>query len=178
MNVIPSTCFPLFSLKSALQFSRAPPRCAQFPKGVFFCCCSVAKSCLTLCDSMDCSAPGSSALPWLPEFAQTHVHWVSDAVKWSHPLLSLLLRLQSFPAQRLFQWVFTLHQVAEVLELQLQHQSFQWVSGLISSRTDLLSKGLSGVFSSGTMILKHQLFGALPSWWSTSQNRAWLLEKP
>ena len=51
-------------------------------------------------------------------------------------------------------------------------------SGLISSRTDLLSKGLSGVFSSGTMILKHQLFGALPSWWSTSQNRAWLLEKP
>ena len=63
-----------------------------------------------------------------PELAQTHVHWVGDAVQPSHPLLS-----PSPPAfnlsqhQGLFQWVSSLHQVAKVLELQLQHQSFQWI---------------------------------------------------
>ena len=51
-------------------------------------CCSVAKSCLTLCDPMDCSTPGFSVIPHLPEFAQTHVHWVSDVIQPSHPLLS------------------------------------------------------------------------------------------
>ena len=43
-------------------------------------CCSVSKLCHTLCDPMDCSAPGFSVLHYLPEFAQTHVHWVSDAI--------------------------------------------------------------------------------------------------
>ena len=50
------------------------------------CCCSVAKSCLTLCDPMDCSMPGFPVLHCLPEFAQTHVHWVSDAIKPSYSL--------------------------------------------------------------------------------------------
>ena len=50
------------------------------------CCCSVAKSCPTLCDPMDCSMPGFPVLHCLPEFAQTHVHWVSDANQPSHPL--------------------------------------------------------------------------------------------
>ena len=45
----------------------------------YICCCSVDKSCPTLCDPMDCSTPGSSVLHSLPEFAQIHVHWVSDA---------------------------------------------------------------------------------------------------
>jgi len=49
--------------------------------------CSVAKLCLTLCDPMDCSTPGFPALHYLPEFAQTHVHWVSDAIQPSHPVL-------------------------------------------------------------------------------------------
>ena len=52
------------------------------------CCCSIAKSCSTLGDSMNCSRPGSSLLPYLPEFAQIHLHWVSDAIQPSHPLSS------------------------------------------------------------------------------------------
>ena len=53
----------------------------------FCCCCSVAKSCLTLCDPKDCSTPGFLVLYCLLEFAQTHIHWVSDAIQPSHPLL-------------------------------------------------------------------------------------------
>ena len=51
-------------------------------------CCSVAKLCLSLCNPMDCSTPGFSALHYLPELAQTHVHQVSDAIQPSHPLSS------------------------------------------------------------------------------------------
>ena len=85
-------------------------------------------SCVWLCDPMDCSMPGSPVFHHLPEFAQTHVHWVGDAIQPSHTLLP-----PSPPAfnlsqhQRLFQWVGSLHQEAKVLELQLQHQSFQWI---------------------------------------------------
>ena len=95
---------------------------------------SVAKSCLTLCDPMDCSTPGLPVHCQLREFTQTHVHWVGDAIQPSHPLSS-----PSPPAfnlsqhQGLFQWVSSSHQVAKVLELQLQHQSFQWIF-----RTDFL----------------------------------------
>ena len=52
----------------------------------FCCCCSVSKSCLTICDPMNCSMPGFPVLHYLLEFAQTHVHWVSDAIRPSHPL--------------------------------------------------------------------------------------------
>ena len=89
---------------------------------------SVAQSCLTLCDPMDCSTPGFPVLHQLLELAQTHVHRVGDAIQPSHPLSSL-----SPPAfnlsqpQGLFLWVSSLHQVAKVLELQLQHQSLQWI---------------------------------------------------
>ena len=75
-----------------------------------------------------------------PEFTQTHVHWVGDATQPSHSLLS-----PSPPAsnpsqhQNLFQWVNSSHEVAKVLEFQLQHQSFQ-----ITPRTDLLQNGLVG----------------------------------
>ena len=88
---------------------------------------SVTQSCPTLCDAMDCSTPGLPVHQQLPEFTQTHVHWVSDAIQPSYPLLS------SFPSafilsqkQGLFKWVSCLHQVAKALEFQLQHQSFQW----------------------------------------------------
>ena len=53
---------------------------------VWNCCCSVAKSCPTLCDPMDCSTPGFPVLHHLPEITQTHVHWVGDAIQPSHPL--------------------------------------------------------------------------------------------
>ena len=75
---------------------------------------------------MDCSTPGFPVLHYLPEFAQTHVHRVGDAIQSSHLLLS------PFPPafdlsqnQGLFQCVSSLNQVAQVLELQLQHQPFQ-----------------------------------------------------
>ena len=87
---------------------------------------SAIQSCPTLCDPMDGSTPGLPVHHQLPEPAQTHVHWVGDALQPSHPLSS-----PSSPAfnlsqyQGLFQWVSSSHQVSKVLELQLQHQSFQ-----------------------------------------------------
>ena len=93
------------------------------------CCCSVTKSCLTLCDPMNCSTPGFPVLRYLLEFAQTHVHRVSDAIQPSHPLLSPSpLAFSLSQHQGLFQWVSSSHQVAKELELQVQHQSFQWIS--------------------------------------------------
>ena len=89
---------------------------------------------------MDCSTPGFHVHHQLLEPTQIHVHWVGDAIQPSHPLLSL-----SPPAfnisqdQGLFKWVSSSHQVAKVLEFQLQHQSFQWIF-----RTDLLWDALVG----------------------------------
>ena len=111
-----SLVFPLTSQSHSVQFS------------------SVAQLCLILCDPMNCSMPGLLVHHQLQESTQTHVRWVSDAIQPSHPL--------SFPSppalnlsqhQGLFQWVSSLHQVAKVLEFQLQYQSFQW-----APRTDLL----------------------------------------
>ena len=88
---------------------------------------SVTQSCLTLCDPVDCSKPGFPVLHHLPELVQTHVHWVGDAVQPSHPLSSPPPAFNLSQHQGLFQWVSSLHQVTKVLELQLQHQSFQWI---------------------------------------------------
>ena len=65
-------------------------------------CCSVAKSGLTLCDPMDCSTLGFPVFHYLPELAQTHVHWVSDAIQPTHPLSPLLLPPSIFPSIRVF----------------------------------------------------------------------------
>ena len=95
-----------------------------------FCCCSVAKLCLTLCDPMDCGMLGFPVPHHLPEFAQVHVHWIIDAIQPSHPLSYFYLSTFNLSQQQgLFQWVISSHQVAKVLELQLQlhHQSFQWI---------------------------------------------------
>ena len=95
---------------------------------------SVAQSGPTLCNPMNHSMPGLPVHHRLPEFIQTRVHWVGDTLQPSHPLLS-----PSPPAfnlsqhQGLFKWVSSSHQVAKVLEFQLQHQSFQW-----TPKTDLL----------------------------------------
>ena len=87
---------------------------------------SVTQSCLTICDPMDCSMPGFLVHQQLLELAQTHVHRVSDAIQPSHPLLSPSPpAFNLFQHQDLFQLVTSLHQVAKVLEFQLQHQSFQ-----------------------------------------------------
>ena len=100
----------------------------------------VAQSRPTLLDPMDCSTPGLPVLHHLPELAQTHVHWVGDAIQPSHPLSSPSpLSFNLSQHQGLFQWVSSSHQVAKVLELQLQHLSFQWIF-----RTDVLDDWLVG----------------------------------
>ena len=101
---------------------------------------SVTQSCLTLWDPMNSSTPGLPVHHQLPEFTQTHVHRVGDAMQPSHPLLSPSPPdLNPSQPQRLFQRVNSSHEVAKVLEFQLQHQSFQW-----TPRTDLLQDGLVG----------------------------------
>ena len=101
---------------------------------------SVAQSCPTLCDPMDCSTPGLPVHHQLLEFTQTHVHWVGDAIQPSHPLSSPSLPTFNLSQhQGLFQWVTSSHQVAKVLEFQLQHQSFQLIF-----RNDFLYNGLVG----------------------------------
>ena len=147
-----------------------------------FSCCSVAKLCPALCDPMDCSMPGFPVLYNLPEMAQTHVCWTSDAIQPPHPLWS-----PSPPAFILSQHLRFLYWVgfsimwpsigASALASVLPVNILGWfplgLTGLIS----LLSKGLSRVFSS-TTIQKHQFFSAQPSLWSSSHIRTWLLENP
>ena len=89
---------------------------------------SVAQSSLTVYDNpMDCSIPGLPVHQQLLEFTQTHVHWVGDAIQLSYPLLAPSSAFNLSQHQSLFQWVSSLHQVAKLLEFQLQHQSFQWI---------------------------------------------------
>ena len=138
---------------------------------------------IRLCDPMNCSTPGLPVHHQLPEFTQTDVHRVGDAIQPSHPLSS------PFPPafnlsqhQGLFQWVSSLHQVAKVSEFQLQHQSFpmniqDWFPLGWTGWISLQSKGLSRVFSN-TTVLKHQFFGAELSSQSNSHIHTWLLEKP
>ena len=95
---------------------------------------SVTQSCPTLFDPMNHSTPGLPVHYQLPEFTQTHAHRVGDAIQPSHPLSSPS-PLAPNPSQHqgLFQCVNSTHEVAKVLDFQLQHQSFQW-----TPRTDLL----------------------------------------
>ena len=86
---------------------------------------SVTQSCLTLCDPMDCSMPGFPGHHQLPEFTQTHVHRVGDAIQPSHPLSSPSPTFNLSQHQGLFQRVSSSNQVPKGLEFQLQHQSFQ-----------------------------------------------------
>jgi len=85
---------------------------------------SVAQSCPTLCDPMNHSTPGLPVHHQLPESTQTRVHWVSDTIQPSHPLSSASPAFSLCQHQDLFKWVSSSYQVAEVLEFQLQHQSF------------------------------------------------------
>ena len=90
--------------------------------------------CPTLCDPMNHSTPGLPVHHQLLEFTQTHIHQVGDAIQPSHPLSSPSPPTFNLSQhQGLFKWVSSLHQVAKILEFQLQHQSFQW-----TPRTDFL----------------------------------------
>ena len=144
---------------------------------------SVTQSCPALCDPINCSMPSLPVHHQLPEFSQSLVHWVSDAIQPSHPLLS-----PSIPApnpsqhQSLFQWVNSawgwlqsigVSALASVFPKNNQGWSpLEW-TGWIS----LQDKGLSRVFSN-TTVHEHQFFGAQPSSQSKFHIRAWPLEKP
>ena len=92
-----------------------------------------------LCDPMNCSTPGLPVHHQLSEFTQTHVHRVSDAIQPSHPLSSPSPAPNPSQHQSLFQCVNSLHEVAKVLEFQLQHHSLQR-----NPRADFLQNGLVG----------------------------------
>ena len=144
-------------------------------------CCLLAKSCQTLCKPMDCSVPDFPVLHYILEFAQTHVHWVSDAIQPFHPLPSPFLLPSIFPSVSLFQWVGSSHQVSKVLELQLQHQSFNDYSGLISLRIDWFHI-LATQAALKSLLQHHSLKASIlhcqPSLGSNSHIHTWLLEKP
>ena len=86
---------------------------------------------------MDCRTPGFTVLQYLLEFAQLHVHGVSDAIQPFDPLSPTSPpALNLFQHQGLFQWVHSSHYVSRVLEPQLQHQPFQRIFRIISSKID------------------------------------------
>ena len=115
-------------------------------------CCSVAHSCLTLWDHMDCSMPGFPDLHHLPELAQTYVHWIDDVIQPSCPPSSLLLLPSIFPSIRVFSnesvlrirspkyWSFSL---VLILPVNIKDCFPLGLTGLIS----LQSKGLPRIFS-------------------------------
>ena len=163
----------LFCLWSLIQVDwvrwELPSRCCYF---------SVAHLCPTFCDAMDCSKSGFPVLHYLLEFAQTHVHWVSDAISSSVAPFSTCLQSVpasgSFPRSRFF--LLGGQSIGpstseSVLLMNIQGWFPLGLTGLIS----LQSKGLSRVFSS-TTVQKHEFFGAQPSLWSNSHIHTWLLE--
>ena len=144
---------------------------------------SVAQSCTTLWDPMNCSTPGFPVQHQFPEFTQTQVRQVGDAIQPSHPLSS-----PSPPApntsqhQSLFQWVNSSHEVAKT-----KYWSFSFSigpskehPGLISFRMDWLDLlTLQGTLKGlpHSTVQKHQFFGAQPSSQSNSHIHTWLQEK-
>ena len=142
---------------------------------------SVAQLCPTLCDPMNCSTPGLPVHHLLPEFTQTHVHLVSDAIQPSHPLSSPSPPALSLSQhQGLFQWVSSSHQLAKVWSFSFNISPSNEHPGLISFRMDwldLLAKGLSRVFSN-TTVQKYQFFGTQLSLQSNLYIHTWLLEEP
>ena len=143
---------------------------------------SVTQSRPTLCDPMNCSTPGLPVHHQLPEFTQTHIHHVSDAIQPSHPLSS-----PSPPApnpsqhQNLFQWVNSSHEVPKYWSFSLgsflPKKSQGWSPSEWTGWISLQSNGLSRVFSN-TTVQKHQFFSTQPSSQSNSHIHTWPLEKP
>ena len=138
---------------------------------------SVAQSCATLYDPMDCSMPGFPVHHQFPEPAQTHVHRVGDTMQPSHPLHPLLLLPSIFPSIRVFssESVFVSGRQstgasasASVLPMNTQ----DWFPLGLTSLISLQSKGLSRVFSN--TVQKHQFFGTQLSLWTNSHINTWL----
>ena len=131
------------------------------------CCCSVAQSCLTLCSPMDYSTPGFLSFANLPEFAQTHVHWVGDD---NHPTISSSVIpfsscFQSFPASGSFlmSWLFTsgsqnMGASVSVLLIKVHSWSSLGLIGLISLQSNELSRDFSNTTVWKCSVLQHSVF--------------------
>ena len=135
-------------------------------------------SCVWLGEPMDCSMPGFPVLHYLPELAQTHMHWVCDTIYriLCHPLPLLpsifpSIRVFSNGLALLIRWQ-RIGASASVLPMNIQ----DWFTLRLTDFISLLSKGLSRVFSS-TTVQNHQFFSAQPSLWSNSHISTWLLEE-
>ena len=144
---------------------------------------SVAQSCPTLCDPMNCRTPGLPVHHHLLEFTQTHVHRVRDAIQPSHPQSSPSppapnpSQHQSFfPVSQLFTWGGQ-STGASALASFLPKKSQGWSPSEWTGWISLQSEGLSRVFSN-TTVQKHQFFGTQLSSQSNSHIHTWLLEKP
>ena len=145
------------------------------------CVCFVTKLCPTLCDPMNCSTLGFPVFYYLPKFAQIHVHWVSDAIQPSHPLLPPSpFALNLCRHQGLFQWVFVsggqsigVSASVSVLPMNIQGWFPLGLTGLISlpSRDSQESSPAPQFKSINSSLLSLFL-------WSTSHIYTWLLEKP
>ena len=146
------------------------------------CCCSRAKLYLTICDPMNCSTPGFPVLHYLLELAQTHVHWVSDAIQLSHPLLS------PFPLPSIFSSIGFFSNELALRIRRPKYWSFHFsispsneYSGLISFRIDWFD--LLAVQGTLKNLLQHHRSKASMPWHSTFFTvqlsfHTWLLEKP
>ena len=143
-------CFKYILLLQFHQFSR-----------------SVAQPCLTLCDPINRSTPGLPVHHQLPEFTQTHVHQVGDALQPSSG---------SFPMSQLSSWGGHSTGVSALASF-LPRKSHGWSPSEWTGWISLHSKGLSRVFSN-TTVQKHQFFGAQPSSQSNSHIHTWPQEKP
>ena len=139
-------------------------------------------SCVWLCNPMDCSSSAFHVLHYIPEFSETHIHWVGDAIQPFHPLSPSSASFNYTQNQGLFQMngLFAsdgqnigASATASGLPMNIQNWFLLGWTGWIS----LQSKGLSRVFSN-TTVQKHQFFGAQLSLFSNSHIHTWLLEKP
>ena len=143
---------------------------------------SVAQSCPTVYDPMNRSTPGLSVHHQFPEFTQTHVHRVSDAIQPSHPLSSPFppalnaSQRQSFPMSQLFTWGGQSTGVSALASF-LPKNTQDWSPSKWTGWISLQSKGLSRVFSN-TTVQKHQFLGSQLSSQSNSHIHTWPLEKP
>ena len=136
-------------------------RCTQFS--------SVTQSCPTLCDPMNRSTPGFPVHHKLPEFTQTHVCWVGEAIQPSHPLSPASPPGSFVVSQRFASGGQSIGALASVLPMNIQG----WFPLGLTDLNSLQSKGLSRVFSN-TTVRKHQFFSAQPSLWCNSQICTWL----
>ena len=146
---------------------------------------SVVQSCPTLCALMNRSTPGLPVHHHLPEFTQTHVHRISDAIQPSHPLSppslpascpQSLPASKSFPMSQLFTWGGQSIEVSALASV-LPMNTWDWSPLRWTDWTSLRSKGLSRVFST-TTVPKHQFFGAQLSSQPNSHIHTWPQEKP